>query len=138
MEQEGLVERDGSHRLLPGAEAARLGFAACGIGRLQRASAPLMAILRNDTNASVDLLLRSGLSDELVLRRRAMWDLGEPEIGFRLRDRESQLHCLPDGRRVVLRLRLHPAASKADIEPASQCLEKVADTLRKELRSDGG
>ena len=39
MESENLVERDGFHRVLPGAEAARLGFAFHGIGRLQRSAA---------------------------------------------------------------------------------------------------
>ena len=139
MEREGLVERDGFRRVLPGAEAARLGLSMFGIGRLQRAAAPLLAVLRDDTNASVDLVAISSAGEEVVLRRRAGWDTRTAIVSTALQDRpQARIQEFPDGRKVVLRLRIHPAIRKDGMKPVLDCLEKVAAALRRELRSDAG
>lgn len=138
MELENFVERDGFHRVLPGAEAARLGFAFHGIGRLQRSAAPLLTALRDDTNASVDLIVASQAAANPIVRRRARWDsgrsagsgpIGNPSI-------EIQIQAGCEGRRVLLQVRVHQGTTKEELRAVQTCVERAAEALRREFRSD--
>ncbi|MBI1774971.1 MAG: helix-turn-helix domain-containing protein [Proteobacteria bacterium] len=133
LEGAGLVERDGARRVSPGPEAARLGFARHGIGALQGPTAPLLTVLRSDTNASAALILLSDGQEMALVRRRASWDTGETRSVLGLRSLEAQIHRTQDGRRVVVRLRVHPSAKKTDLALAATCLDRVAHALKNAL-----
>jgi DNA-binding IclR family transcriptional regulator len=135
LDRSGLLERDAGGRLHPGPAAARLALARFGFGAMADAAEALLPVLRDDTDASVSLLLSDGTNAFVAARRRAPWDSGG-EVGSRLIEepigRRSASRCS-----ATLRLALRPNAGEVEARSASACITRVAAALATTFRGDG-
>ena len=134
LDMSGLLERDARGRLHPGPAAARLALARFGFGAMVDAAEALLPVLRDDTDASVSLLLSDGTNAFVAARRRAPWDSGG-EVGSRLIEApigRSGSRCS-----ATLRLALRPNAGEVEARSASACIARVAAALATTLRGDG-
>lgn len=126
----GLVERDAGGVLSPGPAAARLALARFGFGAMAEASESLVSALRDDTDASVALLLCDGESTVIAAQRRAPWD---QEGGRAPRQITADIGRSASGHTATLRLSLRPNASETEVRSAGACLDRVAAALAASL-----
>ncbi|SHO65957.1 transcriptional regulator, IclR family [Pseudoxanthobacter soli DSM 19599] len=139
----GLIERDAGGVLAPGPAAARLALARFGLGAMAAACESLIPVLRDDTDASVALLLCDGDKTFVVTERRAPWDRegGRPprqiatDIGRSAGSHVSQGYAARSYA-ATLRLSLRPNAGEAEVRSAAACLDRVAAALAASLRAD--
>ncbi len=130
----GLVERDATGRLYPGPAAGRLALARYGFGDLAEATEALLSALRDDTDASVSLMISNGRVAFVASRRRAPWDKGG-DAELRLLD--APLASSAAGFSATLRLGLRPNASDREARSAAGCIARVAATLARALKGHG-
>ncbi len=130
----GLIERDADGVLAPGPTAARLALAPFGLGAMAAACESLIPVLRDDTDASVALLLTDGENARVVTERRAPWDR---EGGRAPRHIAAEVGRTAEGHAATLRLSLRPNAGEAEVRSATACLDRVAAALAATLRFGG-
>lgn len=131
----GLIERDAGGVLSPGPAAARLALARYGFGAMAEACESLIPALRDDTDASVALLLSDGETTTVAAQRRAPW---YQEGGRRPRQITAEIGRSASGRTATLRLSLRPNASETEVRSAGACLDRVTAALAASLRRDPG
>ncbi len=127
LDASALVERDAAGRLRPGPEAGRLFLARYGFGSLAEPAEALMPVLRDDTDASVSLVISDGSSAFVALRRRAPWDRGAAAASRLI---EASLGHSGSGYSAILSLTFRPRAGEAEIRAARACLMRVAAALK--------
>lgn len=133
LDSAGLVERDARGVLSPGPAAARLALARFGFGAMAVACESLIPVLRDDTDASVALILSDGENTFVAAQRRAPWD----QDGMRVpRHVVADIGRSGGGYAATLRLSLRPNAGEAEIRSASACLNRVASALAAKLHED--
>jgi hypothetical protein len=138
LEAAGFVDRDAQGLVSPGQASADLGFSWFGIVRGAGVSEALLPALRDDIEATVELVVRRA-DDETVLARRSA--AGPPASKSGLERRVSTLERpVRAGRATGVHLRLSSAkfASAADRKAVGHCLETVAAALSQSFtRTDG-
>ena len=123
----GFLDRSAAGRITPGPAGAALGFAARGLGGLAGAAEALLPVLRDDTDASVDLLCGRDGTPVVLMRRLAP----APPAG----ESAAQVLEARIGRSAAwLRLSLRPAAAPTERRAAQACLKAVADALSRDLQ----
>lgn len=134
----GLIERDAGGVLAPGPAAARLALARFGLGAMAAACESLIPVLRDDTDASVALLLCDGDKTFVVTERRAPWDRegGRPPRQIATDIGRSQQGYSARSYAAALRLSLRPNAGEAEVRSAAACLDRVAAALTASLLAD--
>ena len=126
----GLVERDTGGGLHPGPVAARLLLACYGFGAMASEAETLLSVLRDDTDASVSLLVRDRKRVFPVALRRASWDRGSDGASRRV---EAPVSHSGAGFVARLSLLLRPNASEAEARSAAACAARVAAALAEAL-----
>jgi hypothetical protein len=131
LDASGLLERDAGGALHPGPIAARLLLARYGFGAMATEAETLLPVLRDDTDASVSLLV---CDEERVFRtasRLASWDRGSDGVSRRI---EAPVGRSCAGLVARLNLVLRPNASEAEARSAAACADRVAAALAKALK----
>jgi IclR helix-turn-helix domain len=134
LEASGLLERDAGGGLHPGPIAARLLLARYGFGAMASEAEALLPVLRDDTDASVSLLVCDKERVFPAARRRASWDRGSDGVSRRI---EASVGRSCAGLVARLSLVLRPNASEAEARSAAACAARVAATLAKALERSG-
>ncbi|MBN8997876.1 MAG: MarR family transcriptional regulator [Rhizobiales bacterium] len=126
LEAADFIERDARGIVSPGAAAARLGLARFGFGMLAAPAGALLPVLRDDTDASAQMVVAAPDGEAIAFERRAAWDGGADDA---MRTIEAPVARSARGHECRLRLRLRPNATEAEIRSASACLQRVAAAL---------
>ena len=128
LEAANLVERDAKGMVRTGQAAAALGYALSGLGRLTGAAEALLPALRDDTDARVELVVRHGPQEAVLVARMATVVTGAHT------DLTADFLCLErvvtgGSAAALLRLYLRPQSPDPEREAARLCLHAVADSL---------
>ncbi|MBV8796742.1 MAG: MarR family transcriptional regulator [Hyphomicrobiales bacterium] len=132
LDASGLLERDASGGLHPGPAAARLLLARYGFGAMAPIVETLLPVLRDDTDASVSLIVYKKERDFLAAHRRASWDRGSDGVSRRI---EAAVGRSASGCVARLSLALRPNASEAEARSAAACAARVAAALAMALET---
>ena len=130
LDASGLLERDAVGRLHPGPVAARLFLGRYGFGAMAAAAETLLPVLRDDTDASVSLLVCDKERVIVAASRRASWDGGADSVARQIGAPVAR-SALGFVARLLLVLR--PNASDAEARSAAACAARVAARLGKAL-----
>lgn len=131
LEQAGFVERDARGLIAPGPAGARLGFALFGLAAIEAAAEALLPVLRDDTEATAELLVRTAEGEIVLVQRQAA--PGGAERGTA----EAVLAMpLAAGRPdAILRLRTCRPVSASERDRMNRSLAAVAGALARCLES---
>ena len=124
----GFIDRTAAGRIGPGQAGAALGFAALGLGGLAGAAEALLPVLRDDTDASVELVWRRDERASVLMRRLAPAPPGPScEMAPEVLDARIGLSD------AWLCLSLRSGAAPAERRAARNCLTAVAEALDRAL-----
>lgn len=134
LENAGLVTRDAAGVLAPGRLAVQLGFAAYGIAPLAGPAEALLTLLRDETDASVALVVAGESGPMSLLRLAARWSHGEgreePTLTGPVADETGAT-------RAWLTLTLRPDATRVARALAQAEFERIRISLEHYLKAGG-
>ncbi len=135
LEAAGLVDRDARGLVSPGAVSGALGFACFGLGSLAGAVEALLPVLRDETDARAQLVVREAGQDIVLAQRSpAGWaPLGSIE-GRGTDILQAELNV--ERRGVILRLHLGMHLGALEREAAQVSLDAVASALSRPADPD--
>lgn len=126
LEAAGFLDRDAQGRVSPGQAGADLGFAIFGIVKGAGVSEALLPVLRDDSDASVELVLRQGRTETVLVRRTAPGSAGKDAGSSFLMEEPVAAAGVADA---FLRLTVRSHRQAPDRSPVRPCLKAVADAL---------
>ena len=128
LEAAGFIDRDPQGLVSPGLASADLGFAAFGMVGGAGATEALLTVLRDEANASVELVIHQGEATTVLAQRTAA-GLADPDAGHGVPTALDGTVWTKGDTKVVLRVKPRESAQAAERAAAGRYLEVVAAAL---------